>query len=48
MIGLTSVQVYNSIININYQNNKFELYTDTFDEISFEELKVELEEILNK
>ena len=48
MIGLMSVQVYNSIFNINYRNNKIELYTDTFDEISFEELKVELEEILNK
>ena len=35
------------MFNITKQNNKFELYTDTFDEFSFEELKDELEEILN-
>ena len=35
MIGLTSLEVYNSIFNINKTNNKFELYTDTFDEFSF-------------
>ena len=29
MIGLTSLEIYNSI-NITEQNNKFELYTDTF------------------
>ena len=47
MIGLKSVDFYNSIFNINYQNNKFELYTDTFDEVFSEELKSELEEIVN-
>ena len=47
MIGLISVEVYKSIFNINYQNNKIEFYTDTFNEISFEELKGELEEIFN-
>ena len=47
MIGLTGLEVYNSILNITKENNKFELYTDTFDEFSFEELKDELEEILN-
>ena len=47
MIGLTSLQVYKSIFNINTPNNKFELYTDIFDEFSFEELKDELEEILD-
>ena len=29
------------------QNNKFELYTDTFDEFSFEELKDDVEEFRN-
>ena len=45
MIGLTSLEVYNSIFNIT-ENNEFELYTDLFDELSFTELKHELEEIL--
>ena len=47
MIVLLSLEVYNSIFLINTTNNKFELYTDNFDEVSFEELKDELEEILN-
>ena len=47
MIGLKSLEVYNSIFNINTTNNKFELYTDSFEEFSFEELKDELEEILS-
>ena len=47
MIGLISLEVYNSIFNINQENNKVELYTDTFDEFSFTELKDELEEILD-
>ena len=38
MIGLTSLEVYISIFNINHTSNKFELYTDTFDEFSFAEL----------
>ena len=46
-IGLTSLEVYNSVFDINTTNNKFELYADDFDEFSFEELKDELEEILN-
>ena len=29
MIGLTSLEVYNSIFNITDENNKFELYRDT-------------------
>ena len=45
MLGLIDLEVYNSIFNITKQN-KFELYTDTFDEFSFEELKDEFEEIL--
>ena len=47
MLGLTDLEVYNSIFNITKENNKFELYTDNFDEFSFEELKDELEGILN-
>ena len=47
MLGLIDLEVYNSIFNITKEINKFELYTDTFDEFSFEELKDEVEEILN-
>ena len=47
MLGLINLEVYNSIFNITKENNKFELYTDTFDEFSFLELKDEIEEILN-
>ena len=46
MIGLISLEVYISIFKIN-QGNKFEFYTDTFDEVSFTQLKDELEEILD-
>ena len=46
MIGLTSLEVYNSILNITKENNKFELYRDT-DKFAFLEIKDELEEILN-
>ena len=46
MLGLIDLEVYNSVFNITKENNKFELYTDTFDKFSFEELKDELEEIL--
>ena len=47
MLGLIDLEVYNSIFNITEENNKFELYTDTFDEFSFEELKDEVGEILD-
>ena len=47
MIGSSDLEVYISIFNITEENNKFELYTDTFEEFSFEELKDEVEEILN-
>ena len=47
MLGLIDLEVYHSIYNITKENNKFELYTDTFDEFSFPELKDEVEEILN-
>ena len=42
MLGLLDLEVYNSIFNITKEKNKFELYTDTFDEI-----KDEVGEILN-
>ena len=47
MSGLTNLDVYTSIFNITEQNNKFELYKNVFIEFSFEELKDELEEVLN-
>ena len=47
MLGLIDLEVYHSIFNITKENKNFELYTDTFDEFSFEELKDEVEEILN-
>ena len=46
MIGLTSLEFYNSVFIITEEKNKFEIDKDTFDEVSFEELKDELEEIL--
>ena len=46
MLGLIDREVYNSIFNITKGNNKFEIYTDTFDKFSFLESKNELEEIL--
>ena len=46
MLGLLSLEIYNSIFNITEENNKTELYTDNFDELSFEELEDELDEIL--
>ena len=40
MIGLISLEVYNSIFNITEKINKFELYTEHLDsELSFTELK---------
>ena len=47
MDGLTSLEVYKNIFNITEENNKFELYTDTFDEISFIKLKGEVAKILH-
>ena len=47
MLGLIDLELYHSIFNITKENNKFELYTDTFDEFSVPELKDEIGEILN-
>ena len=47
MIGLTNLEVYNSIFNITEENNKFELYRDMTAKFGFLELKDDLEEILN-
>ena len=35
MIGLTSIEIYNSIINLTEKNYEFELHADLFDELSF-------------
>ena len=47
MIGLTNLEVYNSIFNITEKNNKFEIYGDISNKFGFLELKDKLEEILN-
>ena len=47
MVGLSLLEVCNSIFYITEEINKFELHTDTFDEFSLAELKDELEEILD-
>ena len=47
VLGLIDLEVHNSIFNITKENNKFELYIDTFGEFSFEKLKDDVEEILN-
>ena len=47
MIGLTGLEVYNSIFNNTNENNKFELYIDNFDEyFSYTKLKDEIAEML--
>ena len=46
MIGLTDLEVYNSIFNKTEENNKFEIYIDTPTKFQFLHLKDELEEIL--
>ena len=46
VIGLLSLEVYDSIFIKTDENNKFEVGTDSFDEFSIEELKDELEEVL--
>ena len=47
MLGLTDLEVYNSIFNITEKNNKFEIYRDISNKFGFLELKDKLEEILN-
>ena len=47
MIGLTNLEVYNSIFNITEENNKFKIYRDMTAKFGFLELKDELEEIFN-
>ena len=47
MVGSISVEVYNSILNVTEENNKLELLINIFDELSFDELKDELQEIRN-
>ena len=47
MIRLTSLELNHCIFNITEENNKLGIYTDTFDEFAFTDLKDELEEILD-
>ena len=47
MLGLTDLEVYNSIFNITEKNNNFDLYRDSSNKFGFIELKDELEEIPN-
>ena len=47
MIGLTDLEVYNSIFNKTEKNNKLEIFRDTSTKFGFLELGDELEEILN-
>ena len=47
MIGLTNLEVFNSIFNITEKKNKFENYRDISNKFGFLELKDKLEEILN-
>ena len=47
MIGLIDLEIYNSIFDITEENNKFMIYTDTFDKLSFHKLQDEVAEILN-
>ena len=47
MLGLTSLEVYNSVFYITEEKNIIEFYTDTFDEFSFDKVKDELEEVLS-
>ena len=45
MLGSVDLEVYNYIFNTTKENNKIQLYRDTFDELSFEELKNQVEDI---
>ena len=47
MLGLTSLEVYNSLFNVNPITHKSEIFTDIFGEFSFVELKYELEAIVH-
>ena len=50
MIGLTDLEVYNSIFNITEENNNFELYKFPDDEIggvTYEKVKGEIERDLD-
>ena len=47
MLGLVSLEIYNSIFNITHENSKLELYTKTYDKFSFPYLENEVAEILD-
>ena len=42
MVGLVSSEVCETTFNATKQNNKFQLFTDTFDQFSFAEIKMNL------
>ena len=47
ILGLVSLEVYNSIFKITEENNKFELYTGyIYDEISYSQFKDKVAEVL--
>ena len=50
MIGLTDLEVYNSIFNITKENNRFELYRfldEESDPVSYENVRDEIERDLD-
>ena len=46
MLGSKILELYNFIFNTAIANKNFELYTDMFDEFSFQEFKDEIEKFL--
>ena len=46
ILGLTDLEICNSIFNITEESNKFEIYRDTSTKFGFLKLKDDLEEIL--
>ena len=44
MLGLTCLEVYTSFLNLKEGFNNFEVFTETFDEFPFTELKDELDD----
>ena len=47
LIGLTDLEIYNSVFNITERNNKFDIYRDSSNKFGFTGLEDELDEILN-
>ena len=47
MVGLPSLEAYNSVSDITEEKTKFELYTANFEEFPFVDFKNEIKEILD-